>query len=206
MTKHEDMKTSALPEQNQIRRIVVIASSVGGVDALMGLMKGFPARLPAPLLIVQHMADSKDSILPEILGRNTGIQVQSARDGMPVIPGIAYVAEPGKHIRIKDDHIRLSLGEKIRHVRPAADVLFGSVALEYGDRVIGVVLTGSGSDGTEGCRKIKKAGGITIAQNEETAAFFQMPGSAIRANCIDFVLPLSEIAAKIVELVSEEDR
>ena len=188
-------------EADPLRKIVVIAASVGGVDALMNLMPGLPATLPAAVLIVQHISENQPSILAEILDRNAHLRVLRAEDNMPIRAGVAYVAEPGKHLRVNDGRLLLDSGEKVRHVRPAADVLFTSVAAEYGDRVIGVVLTGSGSDGTEGCRNIKKMGGATIAQDKETSTFFQMPGSAIKARCIDYVAPLTNIAGKIIELI-----
>jgi len=188
-------------EADPLRKIVVIAASVGGVDALMNLMPGLPATLPAAVLIVQHISEKQPSILAEILDRNAHLRVLRAEDNMPIRAGVAYVAEPGKHLRVNDGRLLLDSGEKVRHVRPAADVLFTSVAAEYGDRVIGVVLTGSGSDGTEGCRNIKKMGGTTIAQDKETSTFFQMPGSAIKGRCIDYVAPLTNIAGKIIELI-----
>lgn len=188
-------------ETDSLHKVVVIAASAGGVDALVHLMPGFPATLPAAVLIVQHISENQPSILAEILDRNAHLRVLQAEDNMPIRAGVAYIAEPGKHLRVKDGRLRLDSGEKVRHVRPAANVLFTSVAAEYGDRVIGVVLTGSGSDGTEGCRNIKKMGGATIAQDKETSVFFQMPGSAIKAHCIDHVAPLSTIAEKIIELI-----
>ncbi len=186
----------------QLRKIVVIAASVGGVDALMKLIRDFPANLSAALVIVQHMSEGKPSLLPEILERNSRIQVQRARENLLIRAGTAFVAEPGKHLKVRNGRFCLDSGDKVRHVRPAADVLFTSAAAEFGDRVIGVVLTGSGSDGTAGCRSIKKAGGQTIAQDQESATFFQMPESAIKAQVIDYVLPLTKIADKIIELTN----
>lgn len=177
---------------------------MGGIDALIQVMSGLPARLPAAILIVQHLrASGSKTRLPEILGRHTNMHVCLANDGMPVKEGVAYVAEPGKHLLVKNGRLVLDQGKPVRYVRPSADVLFANAAESYGPGVIGVVLSGGGSDGTEGCRRIKAAGGVTIAQDESTSRFFFMPQAAIMARSIDYVLPLQEIAGKIMEILSE---
>lgn len=184
--------------------VIVIGASAGGVEALISLVKNIPAPFPAPILILQHRSSDQPSLLAELLAKSARLPVVRGIEGQPIHPGMIIVAEPGNHMKIQDNRISLDDGPSVCHVKPAADVLFSSAAKYFGKRVIGVILTGSGHDGTEGCRNIKKAGGLTIAQDEESSIFFQMPGSAIRAQCIDYVLPLNDIAAKLVEITREE--
>lgn len=196
--------TAASSISNQIKRIVVIGASIGGIDALIRLVSGFTRDQSMAVLVVQHLRKTDEPPqLPIILNRHTTMDVVLASDGQLLSGGKIYVAEPGQHLCISGDRLSFMDGKPVNHVKPAADVLFTSTAETYGDRTIGVVLTGTGKDGTEGCRRIKSAGGVTIAQDQETSTFFDMPASAINSGVIDYVLPLSSIAAKIKYLMDE---
>lgn len=195
------MSKGSLVTQDGIKRVVVIGASIGGIDALIQLVSGLTMNLPIAVLIVQHLKKADEPTqLPAILNRHTSMDVCLARSGTMIANGNIYLAEPGKHLSVKEGTLDSYEGDPVNHVKPSADVLFTSAAQGFGDKTIGVVLTGTGKDGTEGCRRIKAAGGVTIAQDKATAAFFNMPESAIKNKVIDFVLPLSTISLKIKEL------
>ncbi len=125
---------------------------------------------------------------------------------MLVRKGNVYVAPPDQHMLIDTDHrISLTHTELVHFVRPSADLLFESVAASYKERAIGVVLTGTGSDGSMGVKAIKKVGGTLIVQSEGTAEFTGMPSAAIHSASIDFVLPLAEIPSALISLVMKGD-
>lgn len=179
--------------------IVVVGASAGGVSALSRLVSGLPKTLTAAVFVVQHLTSGADkSRLKDILALHTRLRAVRARDQMPVQKGVVYVAEPGRHMRIKQGMIRLDKGEPVRFVRPSADVLFRSAAESYGCRVVGVVLTGIGSDGAEGCRAVKENGGICMVQDRETAQFFDMPEAAIATGAVSHVLPIHRMADAII--------
>lgn len=186
--------------------LVVIAASAGGIVALKQVLSCLPADLPAAILVVQHLHADFQSRLHEHLGRNSRLTVRMAENGLPVETGVVYVAVPGRHLRVAHGRLILNDSKRQNYVRPSADPLFSSAAQDFGARSIGVVLSGTGRDGAQGCRKIKAKGGVTIAQDEETAAFFPMPKAAADADAVDYVLPLQEIAGKIAALVGSGQR
>jgi len=189
---------------NKVRKVIVIAASAGGIDAIKQVLRRIPADLPAAIICVQHLQGNHRTYLPEYLARNTSLRAYLAEKGMPLETGTIYVAVPGQHLCIENGCLVLNMAEPVHNVRPAADVLFASAAQSFGPDVIGVVLTGTGCDGAGGCQLIKAKGGITIAQDEQTSAYFSMPKAAIAVGAIDYVLPLEGIAARIVELVEQE--
>ena len=191
--------------QSAIKKLVVIAASAGGIGALTQVLSGLPADLAAAILVVQHLQAARETRLHEYLTGQSPFQACLAHDGMSLEAGVVCVALPGKHIRIENGHIVLSSEEPMNYVRPSADVLFASAAESFGGNVIGIVLSGTGRDGARGCQEIKAKGGVTIAQNEATSRYFDMPRAAINAGAIDYVLPVEEIAGKIMEIVTIDD-
>jgi two-component system chemotaxis response regulator CheB len=182
--------------------VVALASSAGGLGALSEVLSALPSNFPAAIAVVQHLDPRHRSLMAKILSGRTALTVKEAEEGDRLQNGTVYVAPPDKHLLINGDGtISLSNSKMVHFVRPSADLLFESVAGSYKDRAIGVVLTGSGSDGAMGVQAIKKMGGTVIAQDEETAEFFGMPGAAIQSGSVDFVLPLKEISAALVTLV-----
>ena len=185
-------------------RAIVVAASAGGIDALMRLTARLTAACPAPVLVVQHLrAGERETRLPQVLGRRCALPVVLAENGMPARPGRVYLARPDYHLRVEHGFLLLDSGPPVQYVRPAADVLFRSAARYYGAGVVGVVLTGSGRDGTAGCQAVKQAGGVTIAQDQESSFNYRMPGSAIEAGCVDLVLPLDAIAERMTALAAD---
>ena len=192
-------------EHSEIRNVVVIAASAGGIGALTQVLSRLPADLPAAVLIVQHLRDDRPTRLHEHLARLSPLPVRLAENGAGLEAGVAYLAVPGQHLRLEGSTLVPDRGDLVNYVRPSADVLFASAARAFGSRVIGVVLSGTGRDGAHGCQEIKAKGGMTIAQDEETSRYFAMPRAAIELGVVDYVLPLSEIADKITDCVKRED-
>lgn len=187
--------------------IVAIAASAGGVFALTEILQKLPADFPAIIVVVQHLDPRHRSLMPQIFGRRSNLPVYSAVEGMEVLPGHVYLAPPDRHMLInRDGTVSLTQTELVNFVRPSADLLFESVAAAYGERVIAVVLTGAGKDGSMGVTAIKKKGGTVIVQDEATSEFFGMPSAAIRTGTADFVLSLDEIPPALVTLVAGEVR
>jgi two-component system, chemotaxis family, protein-glutamate methylesterase/glutaminase len=182
--------------------IVALAASAGGLTALGRVLAALPDGFPATLVVVQHLDPRHRSLMAEILSRRTSLRVKQAEDGEQVSLATVYIAPPNRHLLVNlNGTLSLSQSELVHFLRPAADVLFASVASSYRERAIAVVLTGTGSDGAMGVQAIKKMGGIVIAQDEATAEFFGMPSAAIHSGSVDFVLPLDEIAPALVTLV-----
>jgi two-component system chemotaxis response regulator CheB len=182
--------------------IVAMAASAGGLTALSRVLRGLPETFPAPVVVVQHLDPRHRSLMAEILGSRTPLQVKQATEGDHLQPAWVYIAPPDHHLLVnRDATLSLSQSELVHFVRPSADLLFESVAASYADRAIAVVLTGSGSDGEMGVQAIKSRGGTVIAQSEDSAEYFGMPGAAIATKSVDFILALDEIAPALVTLV-----
>lgn len=187
-------------------RLVVVASSAGGVQALMQLVSDIPKEFAPPIVVVQHVDPRHRSLLVEILARRSSLEVSSIEEGTQLAPSTIYVAPPGLHVLVNPDAtLSLSRAELVHFVRPSADLLFESAAASFTDQVIAVVLTGTGEDGARGTKAVKAMGGTIIVQDEATSAYFGMPGAAIAAGCVDFILPLDEIGNALMTLTSPVD-
>jgi two-component system chemotaxis response regulator CheB len=192
-------------------RVLVIGSSTGGPQALTRLCAGLaPVIEQAPVLITQHMPSTFTTILAEHLSRAAGIDVHEATHGEHVRSGRVYVAPGARHMRVvrKDSHAVISIDDDpaVNFCKPSVDVLFSSAAEVWGHRVMGLVLTGMGCDGTRGGADIVAAGGAMIAQDEATSVVWGMPGSAAGAALCAAVLPLEQIAPRLVRLFCPGDR
>lgn len=186
--------------------IVALAASAGGLKALTDVLAALPSDFPAALAVVQHLDPRHRSLMAEILGKRTRLQVREAHEGDVLRPGLAFIAPPNRHLLVNPDGtVSLSQSELVHFVRPSADLLFESAAASFRGRAIAVVLTGSGSDGAMGVKAIKKMGGTVIVQDQNTAEFYGMPDAAQKTGVVDFVLPLEEIAPTLEKLVHVED-
>jgi two-component system chemotaxis response regulator CheB len=182
--------------------VVAIAASAGGLRALGDVLGALPPGFSAAILVVQHLAPHHRSFLASILSRQCTMPVREAREGDPVIPGTVLVAPPDLHLLVNSDRtLSLSRAELVHFVRPSADLLFESVAACFKDRAIAVVLSGMGRDGSTGVQAIHKMGGKVIAQ-DDSAEFTSMPHAAVLTGIVDFVLPLHEIPAALVNLAT----
>jgi two-component system chemotaxis response regulator CheB len=195
------------PFQLTMPRILLIGSSTGGPQALTVLVAHLGGVLDrARVLITQHMPPTFTTILAEHLARASGRPTREARDGEEINAGTIYVAPGGKHMRVARNNgiavVALDDGALINFCRPAVDPLFSSAAAVWGQWVMGLVLTGMGSDGARGAQAIVAAGGSVIAQDEATSVVWGMPGQTVAAGVCSAVLPLQEIAPKIARLFS----
>lgn len=189
--------------------IIVVGASAGGVEALTKLVQDFPADIPAAIFIVLHLSPRSPSVLPSILSRAGKLPALHPKDGEEIQHGYIYVAPPDFHLIIKPGYVHIARGPRENGHRPAADTLFRTAARAYGQRVVGVVLSGTLDDGTAGLIAIKNQGGIAVVQNPEEALFSGMPRSAIENVAVDKVLLLSEITPNLVtlahQLIKERD-
>ncbi len=181
--------------------LVVMAASAGGISPLSEVLSALPADLAAAVVVVQHLQADRKTHLPAYLDRLCPLRVRLAETGMDIAPGTVYIAEPGKHLAIAASRLITDTHEKLNYVRPSADVLFASASEFFESRVIGVILSGTGRDGADGCIAIKAKGGAIIAQDKKTAKYFSMPQAAIATGVVNFVLPVEAIGAKVIELV-----
>lgn len=185
-----------------VNDVIVIAASVGGIKALSRLLSQLPADLPVPVAIVQHRTPTRTSLLAPILARVTPLRVKDVVEGEPMQPGTVYIAPPERHLKINQNHtLALLNGRCIRHVLSSANPLFTSAAQAFKEGVIAVVLTGGDADATDGVQSVKAAGGIVIAQDQESSQSFSMPKSAIDTGCVDYILPLDMIGPALLRLV-----
>ncbi len=180
----------------------MIAASAGGLDALTKVLSRLPAHMPVAIAVVQHISPHRKSLLPYILSRHCALQVKQAEDQEHWQAGVVYIAPPDAHLQVcSDESFHLSQTPLVHYVRPSADVLFSSAAEHLDRQLIAVVLTGTGTDGAAGIEQVKKHGGVTIAQDQQTSEHFGMPQSAIATGQVDFILPLEEIPPRLVSLV-----
>jgi two-component system chemotaxis response regulator CheB len=195
------------PFSANLPQALVIGSSTGGPQALMTLIADLgPVIDRAPVLITQHMPPTFTTILAEHLARASGRPALEAVDGEPVKPGRIYLAPGGLHMRVvrhgTTPAIALDAGPQINFCRPAVDPLFTSAVTIWQGGVLAVVLTGMGSDGTQGGKDIVAAGGNVIAQDEATSVVWGMPGAIAHAGICSAILPLNQIAAKVSRVFS----
>jgi two-component system chemotaxis response regulator CheB len=191
------------PFDNAAFDVVAVAASAGGFNALLSMLSKLPGDFAAPIAVVQHLDPRHRSVMAELLARKVTLDVAQAAEGDHIAPGRVLIAPPDNHLLLNNDGtVSLTRTQLVHFVRPSADLLFESVAANFTDRALAVVLTGTGSDGAQGVVAVKKMGGTVIVQDEGTSEFFGMPGAAIRTGCADFVLALDEIAPALVKLVA----
>jgi two-component system chemotaxis response regulator CheB len=183
--------------------LVTIGASAGGIEPLIQLVSSLPRDLHAAVLVVVHVPAQGRSMLPTILARRTGLQVDHAQDGEPLTAGRVYVAPPDRHLLVEDGVVRVALGARENRARPAVDPLFRSAALSHGQQVVAVVLSGAMDDGAAGLADVKAMGGVAVVQDPADAAYSSMPLSAVRSADVDHVAPASEIGALVRRIVAE---
>src|SRR5262249_36659841 len=186
--------------------IVVIGASAGGVETLNEIVGRLPPDIKASIFVVVHVAPDSTGLLPNVLNRRSLVPAIQARDGLEIRHGMIYVAPPDRHLILEDCEIRVVRGPRHNRHRPAIDLLFRTAARNYGERVVGVVLTGFLDDGSSGLLAIKNAGGITVVQDPEDAQVASMPRSALLQVQPDYCVPAREIGDLISRLVEMEGR
>ncbi|MEG9328458.1 chemotaxis protein CheB [Salinimicrobium catena] len=161
-------------------KAIVIGLSSGGMDVLKSLFSALPRNFNIPIVIVQHLSPRSDSQWIEIFNERYEIRIKEAEEKEKLTKGTVYLAPPNYHLLIeKDGSFSLSIDERVSYARPAIDVLFETAAVAFGEKLIGVVMTGSNHDGAAGLKRIKQCGGLTIVQDPRTAFSSFMPQEAI---------------------------
>lgn len=183
------------------RTVVAVGVSTGGPAALNFLIPRLPAELPAAMVVVQHMPVGFTEMLAQRLDQASAVSVREARDGEPLRNGTVLIAPAGRHIRVRylepEPIVLLAGGPAVSGHCPSVDVLFHSVAAEFGRRAVGVLLTGMGEDGASGLLAIRRMAGRTLAQDEESSVVFGMPRAAILRGAVDQVLSLERMPEAI---------
>jgi two-component system chemotaxis response regulator CheB len=182
--------------------VIAVGASAGGLQALAELLFGLGPEFP-PVVIVQHLDPRHKSQMAQVLSRNGGKPVKEAEAGEKLLSGRAYIGPPDEHLLVIRGRFKLAHSRLIRFSRPSIDIMFGSVAATYGENAIGVILSGSNRDGSDGIAAIHAAGGVTLAQDPATAEYRIMPQAAIDTGCIDMVVPIGDIGKTISKLLVE---
>jgi two-component system chemotaxis response regulator CheB len=182
--------------------LIVFASSAGGIAALGTVLQALPHDLPAAVVVVQHRRPTGTSHLRQILTRQARMPVVTATSGDHVSPGVIYLARPDRHLTVRPDrHFAYMDGKRIKYVLSSANPLLETAAQAFAGHVIAVVLTGGGSDATDGVQMVKAHGGVVIAQDQASSEHWSMPEAAVRTGAVDYVLPLEAIAPAIDAIV-----
>ncbi len=185
-------------------RVVGVGASAGGLAVIEQFLACVPPASGLAFVVVQHLDPTHKAMLVELLGRNIAMPVFEATEAMRVEPDVVYVIPPNRDLTLAAGFLRLELPAQPRGLRLPIDLLFSSLAREQGERAVGVVLSGMGSDGTLGLQAIKSQGGLTLAQSPESAQFNSMPASAIAAGCVDIVALAAELPAHILRVTAEQ--
>jgi two-component system CheB/CheR fusion protein len=186
-------------------RIVGIGASAGGLEALRVLVSQLPIGLGACYAIAQHLSPSHRSMLVDLLARETSLRVLEISHGMLALPDVVYVAPASCHVRVLDGRFQLETTTQPGIPKPSVDAFFESLAVAFEDRAVGIVLSGTGSDGARGVRAIRAAGGCTLTQDPGEAKYDGMPRGAIETGCIDFIDPVSQMGPHLSRLLSATD-
>ncbi len=197
----EDPAVVPVPEGVADGCIVGIGTSAGGLEALQVFFGNVPPRCPHSFVVVQHLSSDHKSLMADLLQKSTALSVQQATDGMKIEPGSVYLIPPKHNLEIDQGVLSLSDKPPGKELNLPIDIFFRSLAQVQESRAIGVVLTGTGSDGTRGVRAIKDVGGMTMVQDPNQAAFDGMPVSAINTGVIDYVLPVEDMPSEIQSFI-----
>jgi two-component system, chemotaxis family, protein-glutamate methylesterase/glutaminase len=200
-----DPPLRALPERptgDPRIQIVALGASTGGPGALVDVLSSLPASFDVPIVIVLHIGEKFGFALADWLDGQTRRRVAYAEDGMAVsaLRGRVVMAPPGRHLVVHGGRLRLTGGAERHSCRPSVDVLFESVATEYGAAAAACLLTGMGRDGAAGLLAIRQAGGVTVAQDEASCVIYGMPREAALLGAAQHVLPLARIGVSIARL------
>jgi len=182
------------------RDLVVIGASAGGVSVLLELAAALPAEFPACMLVALHVGAHR-SLLPELMSARGPLRAIHPHDGQALQRGMIFVAPPDHHMLVEAGVVRLNRGPRENHARPAIDPLFRTAALAYGERVIGVVLSGRLDDGTAGLQAIKRCGGLAVVQDPTDAEYPDMPRSARSHVDVDACVPAAALAGCLLQAV-----
>lgn len=194
-------KSKDIQSESSSLIVVAVGASAGGLEALQEFFKNMPLKTGLAFVVIQHLSPDYKSLMDELLARETSIPIQIAEDGMEVLPDHIYLIPPRKNISIFHDKLFLENQEPKKRLNLPVDIFFRSLALDKGKNAIGVVLSGTGSDGTLGTRAIKEAGGMIMVQDEESAKFDGMPRNSIATGLVDYILPPGKMPEALVNFI-----
>lgn len=194
LVKREEGPLNCKPE------VIVIGASTGGPIAIRTILSELPGDFHKPIVVVQHLERGFEDSFSTWLSKSTDLKIVVVDGPTELKAGEVYIAPTDKHIIFQDTYIQTDMGEKVLNQRPSVDVLFQSAAARYGSRVLGILLTGMGRDGADGCKSIIESGGKTIVQDRESSVIYGMPKVAIESNSASIVTPLSGISSFLLEL------
>lgn len=180
---------------------IVMGVSAGGLATLSVILKGLPDDYPLPVIITQHRSREERNLLEEVLQARCNIRIRQAEEKERIAGGMVYFAPPDYHLLIGEDRcFVLTYDELVQFSRPSIDLLFETAAETYGDKLVGIILTGASQDGAEGIRTISKWGGHTIAQDPMEAPFPLMPRAAIATGCVRSILSSAGIGRFLLQI------
>jgi two-component system, chemotaxis family, CheB/CheR fusion protein len=187
--------------ENSFTHLVVVGSSAGGIGALSGLVSSLPDDFDAPIVVAQHLDPNRESHLQEILARKSPLPVKTVTEHEPLQAGVVFVVPANRHVNITDSEIDFSSEPSSGQPMPSINLLMETAAGVFGENLIAIVLSGTGTDGTEGARTVSQAGGTVIIQDPATAEFGEMPRS-LASSTVDIVSSLEEIGPVLKNLIS----
>jgi len=185
---------------------IVIGVSSGGMNAMKVMFSLLPKEFNTPIIIVQHISSQSENLWIRLLNDKSNIYIKEADEKESIEQGKVYIAPPNYHLLIeRDKTFSLTVDERVNFARPSIDVLFESAAEAYKNKLIGVILTGSNNDGTNGLKRIKEYGGLTIVQDPATAESSYMPASAIAVVQMDYILTLENIIKLLIKIDAQKE-
>jgi two-component system chemotaxis response regulator CheB len=185
---------------------IVIGVSSGGLNAMKVMFSCLPKEFNTPIIIVQHIGSQSENLWISLLNDKSNLYIKEADEKESIEQGKVYIAPPNYHLLIeRDKTFSLTIDERVNYARPSIDVLFESAAEAYKSKLIGVILTGSNNDGTNGLKRIKEYGGLTIVQDPATAESSYMPASAIAVVQMDYILTLENIIKVLIKIDAQKE-
>jgi two-component system, chemotaxis family, protein-glutamate methylesterase/glutaminase len=185
---------------------IVIGVSSGGMNAMKVMFSLLPKEFNTPIIIVQHISSQSENLWIRLLNDKSNLYIKEADEKESIEHGKVYIAPPNYHLLIeRNKTFSLTIDERVNYARPSIDVLFESAAEAYKNKLIGVILTGSNNDGTNGLKRIKEYGGLTIVQDPATAESSYMPASAIAVVQMDYILTLENIIKLLIKIDAQKE-
>ena len=185
---------------------IVIGVSSGGLKAMKVMFSCLPKEFNTPIIIVQHIGSQSENLWISLLNDKSNLYIKEADEKESIEQGKVYIAPPNYHLLIeRDKTFSLTIDERVNYARPSIDVLFESAAEAYKSKLIGVILTGSNNDGTNGLKRIKEYGGLTIVQDPATAESSYMPASAMAVVQMDYILTLENIIKLLIKIDAQKE-
>lgn len=186
--------------------VIGVGASAGGLEALSSFFKSLPEKPPAAFIVAQHLAPHSKSLMVELISRQTNMPVMPVSDKVELKPGVVFIVPPNFDVTAKDGELRLMKAGEETRPKPSVDLFFSTLAATHGKKAVGIILSGTGSDGSEGVRAIKESGGITLVQDSQTAKYDGMPKAAFETGLIDAVLPPEKMASDLFSILEERFR